>query len=414
MFRLRCSPPLRGEVAISTSKNAILPEMAAALLTPDTVLLRQPPMLSDVTSMRLLLQSLGVHAELSPSLCLLRADRLTLHTANDMHMRRLRASILVMGPLLARLGHCRLALPGGCAIGSRPIDLHLKGLAAMGAEIRLSEGLVTASVKRLHGACIYLDFPSVGATENLLMAAALADGVTHIENAAREPEIVDLANLLSSMGAKIHGAGTDDLWVEGVDQLHGTEHFPIPDRIEAGTLCVMASYPGSDVLLRGVCTEHMRALLHKLRDAGAQVLEYPGGLRIRGDELRSVDIRTMTYPGFPTDMQSIWLARLCTCTGTAVVTETLFENRYGIVSELRRMGADIRAEGRTAIVRGVPQLQGARVTTPDLRAGAALLTAALHARGETTVYGGLHIRRGYEHLEKKLQKLGADIESAPM
>ena len=326
-------------------------------------------------------------------------------------VRRMRASFLVMGPLLARKGRAKISLPGGCSIGARPIDLHLKAFEAMGAVIDLHNGDIEATVPNgLKGAQIYLDFPSVGATENILMAASLAEGRTVLENAAEEPEIVDLATYLNSMGANIRGAGTNVIRIEGVKELHGATHSVIPDRIEAGTFMVGAAMTGGDVFVENALSEHLKPLVAKLKEVGAEVIEDIDGIRVIGHlPLRPADIKTLPYPGFPTDMQAQFMALATICQGTSVITETVFENRFMHVDEFKRMGAKIRIEGRSAIVEGVPKLKGAAVNATDLRAGAALVLAGLVAEGETEVGYLYHIDRGYDNLVLKLQRLGADI-----
>jgi UDP-N-acetylglucosamine 1-carboxyvinyltransferase len=325
-------------------------------------------------------------------------------------VRRMRASFLVLGPLLARTGKVRIALPGGCAIGARPIDLHLKGLAALGAEIEVKNGWVEARARRLRGAQVYLDFPSVGATENIMMAAALAEGTTVIENAAGEPEIVDLANFINAMGGRVTGAGTRVIKVEGVKELHGTTHAVIPDRIEAGTFMVAVAATGGEVFLENVITTHLKAVIAKLTEAGAVLIEENGGLWVRSEPpLNAVDIKTMPYPGFPTDMQPQFMALLTVARGTSVITETVFENRFMHVHELKRMGANITIEGHCAVVKGAEKITGAQVKATDLRAGAALVIAGLMAEGKTEIGCIHHIHRGYENLVEKFQGLGADI-----
>jgi UDP-N-acetylglucosamine 1-carboxyvinyltransferase len=324
----------------------------------------------------------------------------------------MRASVLVMGPLLARTGEARVALPGGCAIGSRPIDQHLKGFEAMGAKVQVGNGFIDAKVEgRLKGAKIYLDFPSVGATENIMMAAALAEGTTIMENVAKEPEIVDLANFLNAMGAKVRGAGTGTIRIEGVNKLYGAEHAIIPDRIEAGTFMVAAAITGGNVLVRGAVAEHISSLVAKMEEMGVEITEEGDGLRVVGPEkLKSVDIKTMPHPGFPTDMQSQMMALLLAAEGTSMITETVFENRFMHVEEFRRMNADIKIEGRSVIINGPSQLQGAEVAATDLRAAAALTLAGLVADGYTRVTELKHLDRGYVNFHNKLAALGADIE----
>jgi len=318
---------------------------------------------------------------------------------------------LVMGPILSRFGNVKISLPGGCAIGTRPIDLHLKGLAAMGADITLGHGYIEAKADKLIGDRIYLDFPSVGATENLIMAAALAEGMTIIENAAEEPEIIDLANFINSMGGNVKGAGTDTIKIEGVEELSGCTHTIIPDRIEAGTFMTAAAITGGDIILTNVIIDHIRPVEAKLKEAGIQVEPVEEGIRVyKNGPLNTLDLKTLPYPGFPTDMQPQMMAFMCTLPGTSMITETVFENRFMHVSELKRLGARIKIEGRSAIIEGVERLQGTQVKATDLRAGAALLLAGLYAEGTTEVLDIYHIERGYEGIDEKLRSLGANIK----
>lgn len=374
--------------------------------------LTEIPKLADVHTVCDVIASLGVHIEHPErDTLVIDAHELTSTTAPYDLVRRMRASFLVMGPLLARKGRAQISLPGGCSIGARPIDLHLKAFEAMGAVINLENGDIEATAPNgLKGAQIYLDFPSVGATENILMAASMADGKTVLENAAEEPEIVDLATYLSSMGANIRGAGTNVIRIEGVKELHGANHAVIPDRIEAGTFMVGAAMTQGNVFVENAISEHLKPLISKLKEVGAEVQEEIDGIRVIGHEpLRPADIKTLPYPGFPTDMQAQFMALTTICQGTSVVTETVFENRFMHVDEFKRMGAKIRIEGRSAIVEGVPRLKGASVNATDLRAGAALVLAGLVAEGETEVGYLYHIDRGYDNLVLKLQRLGADI-----
>lgn len=374
--------------------------------------LTEIPKLADVHTVCDVIASLGVHIEHPErDTLVIDAHELTSTTAPYDLVRRMRASFLVMGPLLARKGRAQISLPGGCSIGARPIDLHLKAFEAMGAVINLENGDIEATAPNgLKGAQIYLDFPSVGATENILMAASMADGKTVLENAAEEPEIVDLATYLNSMGANIRGAGTDVIRIEGVKELHGANHAVIPDRIEAGTFMVGAAMTQGNVFVENAISEHLKPLISKLKEVGAEVQEEIDGIRVIGHEpLRPADIKTLPYPGFPTDMQAQFMALTTICQGTSVVTETVFENRFMHVDEFKRMGAKIRIEGRSAIVEGVPRLKGASVNATDLRAGAALVLAGLVAEGETEVGYLYHIDRGYDNLVLKLQRLGADI-----
>ena len=374
--------------------------------------LTEIPKLADVHTVCDVIASLGVHIEHPErDTLVIDAHELTSTTAPYDLVRRMRASFLVMGPLLARKGRGQISLPGGCSIGARPIDLHLKAFEAMGAVINLENGDIEATAPNgLKGAQIYLDFPSVGATENILMAASMADGKTVLENAAEEPEIVDLATYLNSMGANIRGAGTNVIRIEGVKELHGANHAVIPDRIEAGTFMVGAAMTQGNVFVENAISEHLKPLISKLKEVGAEVQEEIDGIRVIGHEpLRPADIKTLPYPGFPTDMQAQFMALTTICQGTSVVTETVFENRFMHVDEFKRMGAKIRIEGRSAIVEGVPRLKGASVNATDLRAGAALVLAGLVAEGETEVGYLYHIDRGYDNLVLKLQRLGADI-----
>lgn len=374
--------------------------------------LTEIPKLADVHTVCDVIASLGVHIEHPErDTLVIDAHELTSTTAPYDLVRRMRASFLVMGPLLARKGRAQISLPGGCSIGARPIDLHLKAFEAMGAVINLENGDIEATAPNgLKGAQIYLDFPSVGATENILMAASMADGKTVLENAAEEPEIVDLATYLNSMGANIRGAGTNIIRIEGVKELHGANHAVIPDRIEAGTFMVGAAMTQGNVFVENAISEHLKPLISKLKEVGAEVQEEIDGIRVIGHEpLRPADIKTLPYPGFPTDMQAQFMALTTICQGTSVVTETVFENRFMHVDEFKRMGAKIRIEGRSAIVEGVPRLKGASVNATDLRAGAALVLAGLVAEGETEVGYLYHIDRGYDNLVLKLQRLGADI-----
>lgn len=403
---------LQGTVRVSGAKNAVLPIIVASMLGTTQSTLTEIPKLADVHTVCDVIASLGVHIEHPErDTLVIDAHELTSTTAPYDLVRRMRASFLVMGPLLARKGRAQISLPGGCSIGARPIDLHLKAFEAMGAVINLENGDIEATAPNgLKGAQIYLDFPSVGATENILMAASMADGKTVLENAAEEPEIVDLATYLNSMGANIRGAGTNVIRIEGVKELHGANHAVIPDRIEAGTFMVGAAMTQGNVFVENAISEHLKPLISKLKEVGAEVQEEIDGIRVIGHEpLRPADIKTLPYPGFPTDMQAQFMALTTICQGTSVVTETVFENRFMHVDEFKRMGAKIRIEGRSAIVEGVPRLKGASVNATDLRAGAALVLAGLVAEGETEVGYLYHIDRGYDNLVLKLQRLGADI-----
>ncbi len=406
--------PLRGRVQVNGSKNACLPIIAATLLTNESTIVEGVPDLLDVRTMISVLKGLGASVDYQPERGLLRITPGDLpQTALPADLAgRMRASFLVLGPLLARKKEVQLPLPGGCAIGSRPVDLHLKGLAAMGACFNIAKGSVEGISGGLQGARIYLDFPSVGATENIIMAATLARGTTILENAATEPEIVDLANCLNSMGAQIVGAGTSRIRIEGVPQLGGTRHVVIPDRIEAGTLLLAGVITGGDVVVEHVLPDHLKSLLAKLTEAGA-VVEEAGPSAVRaaaGDRITAVDLKTMPYPGFSTDLQPQFMALLALAEGTSMVIETVFENRFRHVEGLNSMGAQIKVEGRHAIVQGRPSLTGAPVAAPDLRGAAALLLAALAAEGETKLYGVHHLWRGHSRLEERLGSLGARIE----
>ena len=408
-YGMEKSPPLRGEVRVQRSKNAVLPMMACAVLTREELELTDVPRLTDVDGMAALLGGIGVQVSRARGGMRLCGENLDGCRAEGVFAERMRASVLLLGPLLVRLGRARLSFPGGCAIGSRPIDLHLKGLSAMGARFALQEGCVEARTDGLHGAVIYLDVPSVGATENLLMAATLAKGVTVIDNAAKEPEIADLARLLRRMGAKISGIGQSRLTVEGVPALHGARFTPMPDRIEAGTLMLCAAATRGDVLLRGAQADTLGAVIAKMRECGAQVTAESAGLRVRAERLQGVDVETLAYPGFPTDLQAPMMALLCRAEGSSILTEHIFENRFLQVPQLRKMGASIAVRGRSAVVRGVESLHGARVSATDLRAGAALVLAGLTAEGHTTVTEISHIERGYVDLAGALRALGAPI-----
>jgi UDP-N-acetylglucosamine 1-carboxyvinyltransferase len=407
---------LTGTVRVHGAKNSVLPILAAALLAETgSSVIHDVPALDDVKNILQVLSALGVYSQQSDGSVRLQAESLTSYEAPYELVRKMRASFLVMGPLLARLGKVRIALPGGCAIGTRPIDQHLKGFEAMGAEIGFGQGTIEASVKgRLRGARIYLDIASVGATENIMMAATTANGTTIIENAAKEPEIVDLANFLNAMGAIVRGAGTGVIRIEGVDQLRGVEHQVIPDRVEAGTYMIATAITGGDVFIEGAIRDHLGPIVAKLEEMGVVVDCDENGIRVRASHpLRAVDVKTLPYPGFPTDMQAQMMTLLLLADGTSIVTETVFENRFMHVDELIKMGAEIKVDGRTAIVTGGTKLSGASVCATDLRAGAALICAALVADGSTEVSGIHHIERGYMNIVNKLAALGADIYRAP-
>ena len=408
--------PLRGEISISGAKNAALPVLVSSLLTNETVSIGNVPHLQDITTTMELLGRMGVRLVVGDKM-VIEADssQNTSVRAPYELVKTMRASILVLGPLLARFGEAEVSLPGGCAIGSRPVNLHIKGLQAMGAEINLDGGYIRAKAKRLKGARIFMDLVSVTGTENIMMAATLADGTTIIENAAREPEVVDLAKCLMAMGAKIRGAGTDEITVEGVEQLHGAEHEVIPDRIETGTYLVAAAMTGGSVRLRNARPDLLQSVLEKLREAGAAIESGPNwiSLDMQGRRPKGVTVRTAPYPAFPTDMQAQFIALNAIAEGSGTVTETIFENRFMHVYELQRMGASIEMEGNTAIVRGVKSLKGAPVMATDLRASASLALAGLVAEGETIVDRIYHIDRGYECIEEKLAQLGARIRRVP-
>ena len=413
-IRIRGGRPLSGEIIIGGAKNAALPLMAAGLLTDQRVVLSNVPQLEDVTTMSLLLTQHGIAVEPvgNDGRVLSLGGAITNTEAPYDIVRKMRASFLALGPLLARVGEARVSLPGGCSIGARPIDLHLKGLEQLGARITLEGGYIDARADgRLRGATIIFPSTSVGATENLLMAAALADGRTVLVNAAREPEIGDLARCLIAMGAHIEGIETDRLTIDGVAQLHGAEHAIIPDRIETGTYACAAAITGGEVLLTKARLEHLGATVRTLREAGVEILEQPDGLRVRRlNGLHGADAMTEPYPGFPTDMQAQFMALMAVAEGAAMVTETIFENRFMHVPELNRMGARINVHGASAIVRGVPALSGAPVMATDLRASVSLVLAGLAAQGETMVNRVYHLDRGYEAVEQKLAACGADIE----
>ncbi len=403
---------LKGTVRVSGAKNAVLPILAASLLaTEGDSVIYDVPLLDDVMTIQKVLASLGAQLTYNNETMRISAPAITSIEAPYELIRKMRASFLVMGPLLARVGKVRISLPGGCAIGTRPIDQHLKGFEAMGAEITLGHGFIEASTPtRLKGAKIYLDVASVGATENIMMAAALAVGTTTIENAAKEPEIVDLANYINAMGGKVRGAGTGLIRIEGVDKMHGAAHNVIPDRVEAGTYMIAAAITGGDVFVEGAIADHLTPVISKLEEMGVEITESDNGIRVRaGAELKSVDVKTLPHPGFPTDMQSPMMALLLVSEGTSVVTETVFENRFMHVEEFQKMNAQIKVDGRSAIVSGGLPLKGAKVCATDLRAGAALICAALRAEGETELTGLHHVDRGYVDITGKLAALGATI-----
>ena len=407
--------PLCGRVKIGGAKNAVLPIIAAALLgSRGVTTLEDVPALEDVYTISAVLRALGVTADYAAAEHRLTIDATRIGTTIAPYelVRKMRASFLIMGPLLAREGRAEISLPGGCAIGTRPIDLHLKGFEALGAQIDITQGAIHASAPNgLKGANIYFDFPSVGATENVMMAASCAEGQTILENPAMEPEIVDLANYLNVMGAHIRGAGTNRIKIDGVPGLSAADYTIIPDRIEAGTYMVAAAMTRGDVYIENAISEHLKPVVAKLQEAGAVIEESIEGIRVRADApMRAIDLKTMPYPGFPTDMQAQFMAMLAVAEGTSTVTETVFENRFMHVEELARMGAQIRVDGRTATVEGTAALHGASVSATDLRAGAAMVLAGLVTQGETRVGSIHHIDRGYDDLVAKLVALGADIE----
>lgn len=404
---------LVGTVKTSGAKNAVLPIIAASILGTSPSRLDEIPALEDVRTICAVLECLGIKVDASePHTLKIDSREITSCEAPYELVRSMRASFLVMGPLLARKGYARISQPGGCAIGTRPIDLHLKGFEALGVKIEQGHGYIEASAPEgMTGANIYLDFPSVGATENIMMAAAMANGTTVLENPAEEPEIVDLANYLNQMGARVRGAGTNVITIEGVSELHGVQHSVIPDRIEAGTYMIAAAMTGGDVIIENVLPEHQKPLIAKLREAGALVEEDIDRIHVVGSgKLKAVDIKTLPYPGFPTDMQAQMMAMLSIAEGRSKITETVFENRFMHVVELNRMGANITTEGRSAVITGPAHLTGCTVRATDLRAGAAMILAGLVAEGATEICDIYHIDRGYEEIAAKLTRLGADIK----
>lgn len=412
-FVIKGGKTLSGRVEVNGAKNAALPIMAAAILSTDKVKIKNVPDLKDVRTMAEVLISLGmsIEADYESKEMVLKVDNKLSSEAQYELIKQMRASFVVLGPLLARFGKARVALPGGCAIGTRPVDIHLKGLEKLGAKIVLGHGYVDASATKLTGATIYLDFPSVGATENIMMAAALAEGKTYIENAAKEPEIDDLANILNKMGARIKGAGTDIIEIHGVKSLKGTTHNVIPDRIEAGTFMAAAAITGGHIRIKGVKIEHLESVIAKLQDAGVAFYKDGEFIEVVAPErLKAVNIKSLPYPGYPTDMQPQFMAAMTLAKGTSSVQETIFENRFMHVAELKRMGANLEIVDRNVLIKGVKSLSAAPVMASDLRAGACLVIAALAAHGKTEIQRVYHIDRGYEFIEKKLSKLGADIK----
>jgi len=402
--------PLRGEVRISGAKNAALPILASAILGGGECVISNVPRVVDVLTMSRLLELLGASVRSEGSRVAVSVERLRSTEAPYELVKTMRASVLVLGPMLARWGEATVSLPGGCAIGSRPVNLHLAGLARLGADLTLEHGYIRAKARRLRGARVYLDMPTVTGTENLLMAACLADGTTVIENAAKEPEVADLAAFLAKRGARIAGAGSDVITVEGVPTLQGADHEVIPDRIEAGTYLAAGAVTGGDIRVEGCLPRHMEAVVMKLREAGAELTEGKESIRLKAPHrLKGVDVKTLAYPGFPTDMQAQMMALMCVAQGTSVITETVFESRFIHVPELRRMGADIKVEGSHALVNGTGKLTGAPVMASDLRASAGLILAGLAAEGDTVLSRVYHLDRGYERMEDKLGRLGAII-----
>lgn len=402
---------LSGKVKISGSKNSVLPIIIAAILAEGESVIYDVPNLTDVHILKDILVELGAQVHFENNVFTIDPSDIKSWEASYESINKMRASVLVMGPLLAKFGRAIVAMPGGCAIGTRPIDLHLKGFESLGAKIALEEGFVSAySDSGLKGGKIYLDFPSVGATENIMMAAALAEGTTTIENAAEEPEIVDLANFINAMGGQVRGAGTNVIKIVGVDKLTGAEHTVIPDRIEAGTYLIAGALAGRGLVVENIIAHHIRPVISKLIECGVDLEENGSSITVnKAEKIKASEIKTLPYPGFPTDMQSVFSVLLCLAEGTSIITETVFENRFMHIDELKKMGASAKIEGKSVVIQGVESLQGAQVKATDLRAGAALILAGLMAEGRTEIYDVYHIFRGYEDIIEKLTSLGADI-----
>ena len=414
-FIVHQAKPLQGVVKISGAKNAVLPIMAACLLTKEVCVLENVPPLADVLCMAELLREFGVEVAFDQEAEIMRVCAKDIKEVESSYeiAGKLRASFLVAGALLGRCGRARLNLPGGCRIGSRPVDLHLKGFQKMGIKNKLEHGVVELSGRTLKGGLVYLDFPSVGATENLMMAGVMAKGITIIENAAAEPEVCDLADFLRQMGGKVMGDGTDKIIIRGVKELHGATHRIIPDRIEAGTFMIGAAITGGDIIMENACEEHLKPVIAKLGECNVKIERTKEGLRVyRKGKIQPTLLKTMPYPGFPTDMQAPFMSLLTLAKGTSVITETIFENRFTHADELQRMGADVHLDSRSAVIEGVEELTGSKVRATDLRAGAALILSALAAKGETEIGDIYHIERGYYKIDEKLRGLGAEIQRA--
>ncbi len=413
MFAIRGGRPLTGEVTVSGAKNAALGILAASVMANEDVIIRNLPNVSDVKTLLSAIKGTGARAErLNEHDVVVNGSTISNYVVDDMYIRQMRAGYYMLGALLGKYHYAEVAMPGGCTIGSRPIDQHLKGFEALGAHTRIENSMVCVDAETLHGAHIYFDGVSVGATINVMMAATLATGRTVLENVAKEPHVVDVANFLNSMGAKIKGAGTDVIRIDGVAKLHKSDYAVIPDQIEAGTFMTLAAATRSDILVKNVIPKHLECVSSKLREVGCQIREYDDAIRVIGPKvLRPTRVKTLPYPGFPTDLQPQMTVVLSLASGSSVVTETIFDNRFKYVDELKRMNAELSVEGNTAIIHGVPKLQGAKVRTPDLRAGAALVIAALAAEGDSVVEDVHYILRGYEDFKGKLQRIGASIES---